>query len=74
MSLRLCGREGTEQHADFVLHSVPTNVTIFRGVPHGFRRFGDKLAASQAWDDTIANGIKWVLSNPSAQKLHIKTD
>ena len=54
---------------------VPTDVTVFRGVPHGFRRFGDKLAtASKAWDDVTANGIRWCLSNPSAGEFHIKTD
>lgn len=45
---------------------VPTNINIFRGVPHGFRRFGDKLSASKKWDNVIDEGIKWALSNPVA--------
>lgn len=54
---------------------VPTDVTVFKGVPHGFRRFGDKLAsASKAWDDVTTNGIKWCLSNPGAGDFKIKTD
>ncbi|KAF4555241.1 Alpha/beta hydrolase fold-containing protein 6 [Elsinoe fawcettii] len=47
---------------------VPTDINLFRGVPHGFRRFGDKLTASRRWDDTIAHGISWALSKPSATR------
>ncbi|KAK4610628.1 AB hydrolase superfamily protein [Fulvia fulva] len=43
---------------------VPTDVHLFRGVPHGFRRFGDKLAASKHWDEVMHNGIRWALSQP----------
>ena len=53
---------------------VPTDVTVFRGVPHGFRRFGDKLSASKAWDAVTANGIRWCLSSPQAGQFTIKTD
>ncbi|KFY38642.1 hypothetical protein V494_04273 [Pseudogymnoascus sp. VKM F-4513 (FW-928)] len=45
---------------------VPTNTTLFKGVPHGFRRFGDALSASKRWDNVIDEGIKWALSNPAA--------
>ncbi|GKT50430.1 AB hydrolase superfamily protein [Colletotrichum spaethianum] len=45
---------------------VPTDVHIFKGVPHGFRRFGDKLSESQHWDDTIDGGITWALTKPAA--------
>ncbi|KAF9874365.1 alpha beta hydrolase fold-3 domain containing protein [Colletotrichum karsti] len=45
---------------------VPTDVHIFKGVPHGFRRFGDKLSESKHWDDVVDNGIKWALTKPAA--------
>ncbi|TDZ14644.1 AB hydrolase superfamily protein [Colletotrichum orbiculare MAFF 240422] len=45
---------------------VPTDTHIFKGVPHGFRRFGDRLSESKHWDDVTDNGIKWALSKPSA--------
>ncbi|KAF6819026.1 alpha beta hydrolase fold-3 domain containing protein [Colletotrichum musicola] len=47
---------------------VATDVHIFRGVPHGFRRFGDKLSESKHWDDVTDNGIKWALTNPTATR------
>ncbi|KXS96065.1 hypothetical protein AC578_6369 [Pseudocercospora eumusae] len=54
-------------------NGVPTNVHVFRGVPHGFRRFGDKLSASAHWDKIMFEGIKWALSRPSATgKLDIE--
>ncbi|GKT56163.1 alpha/beta hydrolase fold-3 domain containing protein [Colletotrichum tofieldiae] len=45
---------------------VPTDVHVFKGVPHGFRRFGDKLSESQHWDKTIDDGIIWTLTKPAA--------
>jgi hypothetical protein len=55
------------------LFSVPTDVNLFMGVPHGFRRFGDKLSASKLWDKAMEGGIGWVLSQPSAsQQFEIK--
>ena len=45
--------------------SVPTNISLFKGVPHGFRRFGDRLSASKAWDKVMHEGIKWALSKPA---------
>lgn len=53
---------------------VPTNVNVFRGVPHGFRRYGDKLSASKNWDDVMSEGITWSLSNPVASAFEIKPD
>ncbi|KAJ5159572.1 uncharacterized protein N7482_006576 [Penicillium canariense] len=53
---------------------VPTNVTVFRGVPHGFRRYGDKLTASKRWDEVMSGGITWALSNPAAGSFEIKAD
>jgi hypothetical protein len=48
------------------IYSIPTKTHLFRGVPHGFRRFGDKLSASQKWDAAIDEGIMWCLSGPRA--------
>ncbi|KAK1979194.1 Alpha/Beta hydrolase protein [Colletotrichum cereale] len=45
---------------------VPTDVHIFKGVPHGFRSFGDQLSESQHWDNTIDGGIIWALAKPPA--------
>jgi acetyl esterase/lipase len=54
---------------------VPTDVTVFKGVPHGFRRFGEGLkGASEAWDRVIVEGIAWCLSGPKAGEFNIKTD
>lgn len=46
--------------------SIPTNVHVFKGLPHGFRRFGDQLSASKAWDDVMHGGIRWALSKPQS--------
>lgn len=54
---------------------VPTDVYIFRGVPHGFRRFGEKLSASTRWDKVMENGILWALQKPEKSgDLIIKED
>lgn len=45
---------------------VPTDIRLFKGVPHGFRRFGSALKASKHWDDTTEEGILWALGKPSA--------
>lgn len=45
---------------------VPTITRLFKGVPHGHRRFGKALKASDDWDQTIFDGINFVLSNPTA--------
>jgi acetyl esterase/lipase len=45
---------------------VPTDVTLFKGVPHGFRRFGDALSACAKHDEVIEKGIWWALSKPKA--------
>jgi len=55
-------------------NGVPTDVNLFRGVPHGFRRFGDSLSECKHWDSVIANGIRWTLSDPTAASFEIKTE
>ncbi|KAF4775200.1 hypothetical protein HER10_EVM0007760 [Colletotrichum scovillei] len=53
--------------------TVPTDIHVYKGVPHGFRRFGDKLSASKHWDETTDSGITWALTNPTATgefKIH----
>ncbi|USP78575.1 hypothetical protein yc1106_05849 [Curvularia clavata] len=46
--------------------NVPTNITLFKGVPHGHRRFGKALKASDHWDQCVNGGISWILSKPEA--------
>jgi len=45
---------------------VPTDIRLFKGVPHGYRRFGKALRASQHWDDAVEQGILWTLGQPKA--------
>jgi acetyl esterase/lipase len=45
---------------------VPTETRLFKGVPHGHRRFGKALKASDAWDKCIEDGIAFALSKPAA--------
>jgi acetyl esterase/lipase len=53
--------------------NVPTETRLFKGVPHGHRRFGDALKASKHWDDCIEEGILWTLSKPEATgKFEVK--
>lgn len=57
-----------------MIDRVPTDVHVYKGLPHGFRRFGAQLsAASAAWDDTITGGIRWILDEPKAnEKINIQ--
>ncbi|KAH8682084.1 Alpha/Beta hydrolase protein [Xylariales sp. PMI_506] len=48
---------------------VPTDINVFVGVPHGFRRYGDKLPNSAHWDKVMENGVRWILSKPSATRV-----
>lgn len=58
----------------YIIHRVPTDINLFQGVPHGFRRFGDSLSASARWDKVMEDGIRWALSKPSpADDFVIKT-
>lgn len=54
--------------------SVPTNVHVYKGLPHGFRRYGVQLQeASTAWDETITSGIRWILEKPKAvEKINVQ--
>jgi len=48
-------------------NGVPTDVHLFKGIPHGSRAFGAKLAASsEDWDRVMHGGIRFALSNPKA--------
>lgn len=52
---------------------VPTDVSLFKGVPHGFRRFGDQLGACARWDEVVERGILWALEKPMASgKFEVK--
>lgn len=55
-------------------NGVAVNAHLFKGVPHGFRRFGDKLSLSKAWDNVMHDGIRWALNQPvpgGAVDLHV---
>ncbi|EDU40595.1 alpha beta hydrolase fold-3 domain containing protein [Pyrenophora tritici-repentis] len=53
--------------------NVPTDITLFKGVPHGHRRFGKALKSSEHWDKCVEEGILWVLSKPQATgKFEVK--
>jgi len=53
--------------------NVPTECRLFKGVPHGHRRFGKALKASDHWDQCIDEGILWVLSKPQGTgKFEVK--
>lgn len=45
---------------------VPVDVSLFVGLPHGFRCFEERLSASERWDRVVEDGIRWVLSGPTA--------
>ncbi|KAM5344094.1 hypothetical protein ACJ41O_012631 [Fusarium nematophilum] len=43
---------------------VPTDIHVFKGLPHGFRRFGKQLTECDRWDKVMEDGIRWALSCP----------
>ncbi|KAI2789464.1 hypothetical protein POX_d04955 [Penicillium oxalicum] len=55
-------------------NGVPADVHVFPGVPHGFRRWFGKLPAGRRWDNVMAGGITWALSNPTAKPFEIKAE
>ncbi|CAI6081903.1 unnamed protein product [Clonostachys chloroleuca] len=53
---------------------VATDIHVFKGLPHGFRRYGKQLSESARWDKVMENGIRWALSNPEPSgKFEVKT-
>jgi acetyl esterase/lipase len=41
---------------------VQTSVRLFKGVPHGARRFGEQLpVSSREWDRCVTEGVEWLL-------------
>ena len=50
---------------------VPTDTYLFKGVPHGLRRFG-QLSESKRWDAVLDHAVKWSLSKPEAGDFKIK--
>ncbi|KAJ5560799.1 hypothetical protein N7535_008996 [Penicillium sp. DV-2018c] len=66
--------EGLFYAQHLAANGVPTDVHVFPGVPHGFRRYGDKLSESKRWDEVMSNGISWALSNPAPGPFKIKTE
>ena len=62
-------------HADVGNGSVATDIHLFKGMPHGFRRFGDQLSASKRWDRVIEEGIKWALHGAAASgKFEVRVE
>ncbi|KAL2849905.1 Alpha/Beta hydrolase protein [Aspergillus pseudoustus] len=53
-------------------NGVPTKTNVFRGVPHGFRRYGDALSVSKKWDEVVVEGIKWALGDPQPGPFEIQ--
>lgn len=49
-----------------VFVSVPTNIHVFKGLPHGFHSVGNKLKATDHWATVMYGGIKWALEQPQA--------
>ena len=45
---------------------VPTDTSLFKGVPHGYRGAAPHLKASKAWDEVLQQGILWALATPEA--------
>ncbi|KAL3463556.1 Alpha/Beta hydrolase protein [Aspergillus heterothallicus] len=52
-------------------NGVPTQTTVFSGLPHGFRRYGKALSVSKKWDEVIVDGIKWALEDPQPGPFEI---
>lgn len=50
--------------------SVPTDINVFKGLPHGFRRY-NQLSESKRWDRVMEDGIRWALAEPSPSRKFI---
>ncbi len=44
--------------------SVPTDINMFKGLPHGFTAFR-QLSAVARWNKVIEDGIKWAVGDPA---------
>ncbi|KAJ5783080.1 Alpha/beta hydrolase fold-3 [Penicillium paradoxum] len=66
--------EGLFYGQHLAANNIPTNVHVFPGVPHGFRRFGAKLSESKRWDEVMSDGIAWALTNPAPGPFVIKAE
>jgi acetyl esterase/lipase len=66
-------RDEALQHAKSLAEAnLPTEVRLFKGVPHGHRLFAH-LKVSKDWDECVNEGILWVLGKPKATgKFHVK--
>ncbi|CDM31289.1 hypothetical protein DTO013E5_78 [Penicillium roqueforti] len=53
-------------------NGIPTNVHVFPGVPHGFRRY-KQLPDSERWDEVMSDGIAWALTSPLPGPFEIKS-
>ncbi|KAF4435884.1 hypothetical protein F53441_13392 [Fusarium austroafricanum] len=79
-TLGICGLDPLRDEAllygqKLVEAGVPTDVHVFNGLPHGFRRFGDQLTESPRWDKVMEDGIKFAISKPKASgKFEIKLE
>ncbi|KAL2105153.1 hypothetical protein VUR80DRAFT_8916 [Thermomyces stellatus] len=49
---------------------VPTDINVFKGLPHGFRRY-NQLSESKRWDRVMEDGIRWALAEPSPSRKFI---
>ncbi|KKK21187.1 hypothetical protein ARAM_004673 [Aspergillus rambellii] len=66
-------RDGALFYAQLLSETgVPTRTNVFKGVPHGFRRYGDRLSASKKWDEVMVEGIRFALSDPVPEPFVIQ--
>ncbi|KAJ5497398.1 Alpha/beta hydrolase fold-3 [Penicillium fimorum] len=64
--------EGLFYGQHLAANGIPTNVHVFPGVPHGFRRYKD-LPDSKRWDEVMSDGIAWALTSPAPGQFEIKS-
>lgn len=55
-------------------HRVPTDINLFKGLPHGFRRY-KQLTETARWDRVMEDGIRWAVGKPSpSHKFDVKLE
>ncbi|KAJ5506764.1 Alpha/beta hydrolase fold-3 [Penicillium expansum] len=64
--------EGLFYGQHLAANGIPTNVNVFPGVPHGFRRY-KQLPDSKRWDEVMSDGIAWALTKPAPGPFEIKS-